>query len=52
VVFIVGVAVLAAVGGVSIGEGGRVVAHVASQPQQAQVDDGEVAGGVEARELN
>jgi hypothetical protein len=48
VVFVVGVAVLAAVGGVGVGEGGGIIAHVAGRPQRAQVDDGEVAGGVEA----
>jgi hypothetical protein len=35
-----------------VGEEGRIIAHVAGRPQRAQVDDGEVAGGVKARELD
>jgi hypothetical protein len=52
VVFVVGIAVLAAARGVSVGKGERVVPHVAGGPKQTQVDDRAVAGGVEARELD
>jgi hypothetical protein len=52
VVFVVSVAVLAAARGVSVGKGERVVLHVASRPQQTQVDNRAVAGGVKARELD
>jgi hypothetical protein len=48
VVFVVSVAVLVAVRGVSVGEGGRIVAYVAGRLQQTQVDNREVAGGVKA----
>jgi hypothetical protein len=47
---VVSITVPAAVGGVGVGEEGSIIAHVASQPQRAQVDNREVAGGVKARE--
>jgi hypothetical protein len=49
-VSVVSAAVLAAVGGVSIGERGYFITHVARRPQRAQVDNREVARGVKARE--
>jgi hypothetical protein len=52
VLHVVSVAVLAAIRGYSVGEGGDIVAHIASRPERTQVDERPVSRDVKARELD
>jgi hypothetical protein len=49
---IVGVAVLAAIGGDSVGEVGDFIPLIARRPERTQIDFGACAGEVQAREPN